>query len=157
MDFALFHPKVVHIPMALAVLMPLVAGSLAVAWTTSWLPPRAWSIAVALQAVLFLGAVAAINTGGREEHRVESVVAESHIEAHEELATVFAGVSAVVFAVAALALVLRRKKAGLVLAGLTVLGSFVVLTLGIKAGHAGGELVYKYNAASAYSTGAPPD
>ena len=36
MENLLFHPKVVHIPIALAGLMPLVAGGVLVAWWREW-------------------------------------------------------------------------------------------------------------------------
>ena len=52
MDTFLFHPKLVHLPIALGVLMPLVAGGLLVAWWRKWLPGRAWVVAIALQAAL---------------------------------------------------------------------------------------------------------
>jgi hypothetical protein len=38
MDTLLFHPKLVHVPMALGVLTPLIAGGLLLAW---WRPGAA--------------------------------------------------------------------------------------------------------------------
>ena len=52
MDALLFHPKVVHIPMALGVLMPIIAGGLLLAWWRNWLPRRSWFLAIGLQAIL---------------------------------------------------------------------------------------------------------
>lgn len=37
MDQRFFHPKIVHLPMALAVLIPLIAGGVAIAWWRGWL------------------------------------------------------------------------------------------------------------------------
>jgi hypothetical protein len=74
MDALLFHPKVVHIPMALGVLMPLIAGGLALAWWRSWLPWRAWFVAVGLQVALLVSGVVALRTGEAEEDRVERIV-----------------------------------------------------------------------------------
>ncbi len=89
MDALLFHPKVVHVPMALGVLMPLIAGGLLLAWWRAWLPRRAWLLAVGLQAILVGSGVLALRTGEVEEERVEGVVADRYIESHEEAAEAF--------------------------------------------------------------------
>lgn len=75
--------------MALGVLMPLIAGGLVFAWWRNWLPWRAWLVAVGLQIVLVASGVVALRSGEVEEERVERVVSESLIEAHEEAAEVF--------------------------------------------------------------------
>ena len=36
------HPKIVHLPIALAVLMPLITAGLLIAWWRDMLPRRAW-------------------------------------------------------------------------------------------------------------------
>ena len=79
MDSFLFHPKLVHLPIALAVLMPLVAAGLTFAWWRKWLPARTWVIAIALQAVLVVSGMLALRSGSVEEERVERTVAESFI------------------------------------------------------------------------------
>ncbi len=149
-DNLLFHPKVVHLPIALGVLMPLFAAGLAVAWWRKWLPPRAWLLAVALQGVLVLSGVVALSSGEREEDRVEAVVAESLIETHEEAAEVFVWASGGVFAIMLLSAALLRRPSGLAMAAAATLGTIVVLGLGYRTGQAGGELVYEHGAASAY-------
>ena len=60
MEQILFHPKVVHLPMALAVLMPLVSAGLLAAWSMALLPRRAWVVAMALQALLVASGVVAL-------------------------------------------------------------------------------------------------
>lgn len=151
MDATFFHPKVVHLPIALGLLMPLVAGGLALAWWRGWLPRRAWTIAVILQAVLLASGIAALRTGDAEEAQVERVVAEHLIEAHEEAAEGFVLGSAVVLAVMLAAGFLGQRRAGLPLAAASLVGTLVVLGLGYRTGHAGGSLVYEHGAAQAYS------
>lgn len=80
MDALLFHPKMVHVPMALGVLMPLFAGGMLLAWWRKWLPTRSWFLVVALQAILLGSGVLALQTGEAEEERVERVVVEQAIE-----------------------------------------------------------------------------
>lgn len=152
MDALLFHPKVVHLPMALGVLMPLLAGGLALAWWRGWLPWRAWLVAVAFQAVLLVSGVVALRTGEAEEDRVERIVSERLIEAHEEAAEVFVWGSGAVLAMMLAAAGLHQKRAGLPIASVAALGTLVVLGLGYRTGQAGGSLVYEHGAAQAYAT-----
>lgn len=151
MESLFFHPKVVHIPIALAVLMPLLAGGVLLAWWRQWLPVKSWALVVLLQAILLGSGIVAMQTGEAEEERVERVVSERVIEQHEEAAEVFVWASGGVLALMLLALAVRRGKAGLPTAGLATLGTLAVLGLGYRTGQAGGDLVYRYNAASVYA------
>jgi len=153
MDALLFHPKLVHVPMALGVLMPLVAGGLLLAWWRKWLPARAWVLAVALQGVLVGAGVMALRTGEAEEDRVARVVAERFIEEHEEAAEAFVWASGGVFAIMLLALALSSRRAGTAAAMAATLGTFAILGLGYRTGQAGGNLVYRHGAAQAYVVG----
>jgi len=155
MEALLFHPKVVHVPIALAALMPLIAGGILLAWWRKWLPSRSWALVVVLQAVMFGSAVFAMRTGEMEEERVESVVAERYIDAHEDAAKTFVGGSVAVLALMLVALATRRGKLALPTASVATLGAVAVLVLGYRAGDAGGELVYRHGAANAYRDGAP--
>lgn len=154
MDALLFHPKVVHIPIALGVLMPLISGGLALAWWRNWLPWRSWLVALALQMVLLVSGVVALRTGETEEERVERFVSESLIEAHEEAAEVFVWGSGAVLALMLAAAAFGQKRSGLPIAALATLGTLVVLGLGYRTGQAGGSLVYEHGAAQAYGTSA---
>lgn len=150
MDTLFFHPKVVHIPIALGALMPLVAGGLLVAWWRQWLPARSWLVVIALQAILLGSGIVALQTGESEEERVERVVPEQAIEEHEEAAEVFVWTSGAVLAILLLGLATAKRRSGLPLAALGTLGTLVVFGLGYQTGQAGGELVYRHGAASAY-------
>lgn len=150
MDALLFHPKLVHLPMALGVLMPLLAGGILFAWWRKWLPARAWIMAVALQAVLLGSGVLALQSGEAEEDRVERIVAERVLEAHESAAQAFVWASGAVLGVMVLALALSSRRAGPAVAVAATAGTLVVLGLGVRTGQAGGALVYQHGAAQAY-------
>jgi uncharacterized membrane protein len=150
MDALLFHPKLVHVPMALGVLMPLVAGGLLLAWWRKWLPRRAWLLAVGLQVLLVGSGALALRTGEAEEDRVERIVAERVIEQHEEAAEAFVWASAGVLAVMVLAAALRSQRSSLSMATAASVGTLLVLGLGYRTGQAGGALVYQHGAAQAY-------
>jgi uncharacterized membrane protein len=153
MDSLLFHPKLVHIPIALAVLMPAVAGGLLLAWWRQWLPARTWVIAIALQAALVGSGILALRSGEAEAERVERVVAEQFIEEHEEAAEAFVWASGGVLAVMLLGFALSSRRSGPIAATVATLGTLVVLGLGYRTGQAGGDLVYRHGAAQPYLNG----
>ncbi len=153
MDQLFFHPKVVHVPMALAVLMPLVAGGVLLAVWRRWLGRRAWVGVVLFQAILVGSGALAMNTGEREEERVERVVAESYIESHEEAAEVFVWASAAVLLLMVLPLALPEGQPRQAMLLGAFLGTSIVFGLGYEAGEAGGKLVYEHGAAQAYAGG----
>lgn len=145
------HPALVHLPLGLALVMPLVALVLTWALWSRRAPRRTWAIVVALQAVLLAGALTALRTGEAEEDRVEGIVGEAALARHEAAAEQFVWASALTLALAAAALLLkdgRPMRAALVL---TALASVIGTGLALRTGHAGGQLVYVHGAASAYS------
>lgn len=150
MDTLFFHPKVVHLPMALGVLMPLVAAGLTLAWWRRWLPWRAWLIAIGLQVALVVSGVAALRSGEAEEDRVERVVPEAALESHEEAAVGFVWASGAVLVVMLVAATFGRRRFAPAVALAATVGTLVVAGLGYRTGQAGGSLVYQHGAARAY-------
>jgi uncharacterized membrane protein len=147
------HPVVVHLPIALAALMPLVAGGVLLAWALGWLDRRAWVIVAGLQLILFLSSYAAQWTGEAQEDRVEAFVSHAALEAHEEAATQFLWASGVVLVITAAAIGIPGDRWRKWTATGAVVGTLVVLGFGIQVGHAGGKLVYQEGAANAYIDG----
>ena len=154
MDWTLLHPKLVHLPVALAVIMPLLTGGLLLAWWRGWLPKRAWLIGVLFQAALVGSGVAAMQTGEIDEDVVERVVADKYIDAHEDAAEVFVWAAAGVLLLSLGAAVVKPRPLSLGLAGATVAGALIVLGLGFQVGQAGGALVYEHGAPNAFIDGA---
>lgn len=145
------HPIVVHLPIALAALMPIISAGILIAWSKGALPHRTWVLAIVLQGVLVGSGIAASRTGEAEEDRVEQTVPEAAIEAHEEAAEGFVIGAAVVLALALGAGLIRRDSAARAVATLATVGTLGVLGLGYRTGKAGGELVYRHGAAAAYT------
>ena len=83
------HPAVVHLPIALAVLVPGFALAGIFLIFKGLLHARTWVGVVLLQLLLLGSGWLALETGEREEERVERVVAERYIETHEEAADRF--------------------------------------------------------------------
>ncbi|HEY0930563.1 MAG TPA: DUF2231 domain-containing protein [Gemmatimonas sp.] len=145
------HPAVVHFPIVLALLVPLFAIGALVMIRRQARPVRAWGLATALFVALSISAWVAVETGEDTSERVESVVAEAPLEAHEEAAENFLRLSVLVTVIAVAGLAAGRVGQGARLAA--TLGALVLLVAGWRVGHSGGALVYQHGAASAYATG----
>lgn len=146
------HPAVVHFPIVLAILAPLFALGAFWAIRRGADTRRAWAIPTAILAALALSAFVATRTGEGEEERVEDVLAsEGPIHSHEESAEVFLIATAVVLGISLVGLV--RGPVGKAGRAVGALGTLALVGIGANVGHTGGELVYRYGAASAYTGG----
>ncbi|MFN8627545.1 MAG: hypothetical protein U0587_16405 [Candidatus Binatia bacterium] len=136
------HPAIVHLPLGLAAVMPLVAGGVAVAVWKDLLPRRVWLVVVLLQALLYAGGVVALRTGEAEEDRAEKLISKQSIEEHEELAEQFVWGAGVTLALSVAGLVLRRGRRPVAFMAATAVATIVTGGLGLRVGHAGGQLVH---------------
>ena len=148
------HPAVVHLPIALAVLLPLsvIVGLVAIHRGAG--RGFAWGVPLALAVLLTGSAWMAIQTGEADEDRVEAVVRESAIHDHEEAAERFLLLAGVVTVMAGVGL--ARGTVGSAARILTAAGTIAVLAAGVDVGSKGGELVYVHGAASAFASNASP-
>jgi uncharacterized membrane protein len=146
------HPALVHLPLGLAFLLPLLTLGFAWALWKSHIRVRSWLLIVILQAVLLGAGFVAMNTGEREGERVERVVPHAAIEQHEELAEQFIWTTGTTLAIASAVLLFRRRAAVRALSAAAVIGTFVVAAAALRVGHAGGQLVYVHNAGAAYTS-----
>jgi uncharacterized membrane protein len=152
------HPAIVHLPLGLAVVLPIAALGVAVALWRGWLPARAWVGVVALQALLVGGGLLALSTGEADEERVESAVGEAAIESHEHAAKRFVIAGGLTLAVAATALAFASRPKWQRSAQLaTVAMSAGVLLLALNVGHQGGQLVYGRGGAAAWTSASAGD
>lgn len=150
------HPKLVHLPIALAILMPLFSAALTLAILRGWLPLRTWLLAVGAQLLLVGSSVLAMRSGEDDEERVEGRVPEAALEAHEAAAERFTWSAAAALLLALAPLLLHRHRRAVVVGMIaTTAAASGVLWLGYDVGRAGGALVYQHGAAAAYATGLP--
>jgi hypothetical protein len=137
------HPAVVHVPLGLALVMPLLLGALLWAVLTDRLPGRVWLVALVLQGIILGAAAVALRTGEQDEDRVENRVGEARLEAHERAAQAFTWAAGLTFGTVGLALALRNRRRPFAVAGMTSVAlSVAMLALGVQAGHRGGALVH---------------
>lgn len=144
------HPAVVHLPLALAALLPLAAAAALWAIHRGARRLHAWTIPLVLAVLLVRGGWAALETGESEEDRVEAVVAEGPIHEHEEAAELFMLAAGMVTLLGFVGL--AGGTVGSAARLLTTAGTLVVLVTGVQVGKAGGELVYTHGAAEAYTS-----
>lgn len=144
------HPVFVHVPIGIASILPLVLIYLLWGQRRGTLPATAWWIGVGLAALMAGGAVVAIRTGEAEEDRVERIVPEAALEAHEEAAEAFQVAAIATAALALLGALVKAAKPSAGLRSVALAASIVALALVVRAGHAGGLLVYEHNAGAAY-------
>lgn len=145
------HPAVVHLPLALAVIVPLIIGFALLKMRGGATAPDVWMPTVILSFLMFAGTLAATNTGEDEEDVVEAVVSGQVIHDHEEKAEAFMWGSGVLFLLTSFGFLSARF--GQASRYLSAVCSIVVLVLALRTGHSGGELVYEHGAASAYQQG----
>ena len=151
------HAGLVHLPIGIALVLPVIAIGVAWAVWTGRLARGAWWIVVVMQVVLVAGGFAALRTGESEEERIEDAVAESAIETHEERAQLFWWTSLVVLGIGTVGVVVKPGARRIVHAslGATVAGTVLVAGLAVAVGHAGGTLVYTHDAPAARAGAAP--
>ena len=126
------HPAIVHAPLGLAFILPALAiGYAWVVWKGT-VRPRAWLAIVALQAVLLAAGLVAMNTGEREEDRVERLVPGAALEQHEAYAEQFVWATGFTLVLAGLVLVSRRPAIAHALTLASVAGTIVVAAAAIR-------------------------
>lgn len=147
------HPIVVHLPLVLAFLVPVIVLAVLVGRAKGWLHRRSWWAAVVAGAVFALGTVVAVNTGSQEEERVEDVVGNAPIEDHEEAAETLMWGSLVLLGLLGATPFLRSARPERVVASLAAIAGIALAATAVSVGHSGGQLVYRYGAAAAYADG----
>ncbi|MCC6241444.1 MAG: hypothetical protein IT353_01330 [Gemmatimonadaceae bacterium] len=144
------HPAIVHLPIALMMLVPFFAIGAMIVISRGGRAVRAWGVTTALLAALSVSAFVSKETGEDEEEKVESVVPDQALETHEDAADTFFILSLGVLGVAGVGLL--AGSVGNVARYAASAGTLGLLVAGYNVGHSGGEIVYKYNAGSAYTT-----
>lgn len=142
------HPSIVHLPLGLALLLPLVAAAAAFGLWWGWNARRLLGVVVGLQAAVVIGGHLAGRMGARDAHQVEAVLGPRATALHEERAEAFllAATAVLLAAAAGLACPTRMRMP---VAAVVAAGSLAVAALALRAGLAGGDLARRYRAAVA--------
>jgi uncharacterized membrane protein len=143
------HPIIVHFPIAIGMIAPLL---ILLIWMGihrwSW-PMRTWSIVVLVNLILVVSSVAALKTGEQDEDKVESYVTKQAFEDHEELGEKLPWLFAALMVVSAIPFVIPKQKK-LFMTATLILSSASIAPI-VVVGHTGGKLVYEQGAANAHT------
>jgi uncharacterized membrane protein len=144
------HPLLVHLPLALAVLFPLVAGAAFFLMLRG--RPRTWWVVLAVVVALAGSAYLAAEAGESDEDRIRGLVGRDALHDHEERAEVFVSATFVLLLlVLPVPLLGRRRRVQRALAGTVLVAGLAVAGSALAVGHSGGELVYRHGAATAWA------
>lgn len=144
------HPLIVHFPIALAFVLPLLIVAFAYMLKMNKMSNSGWLIIIGLQIATTVSGYVALETGETEEHQVKKVLDKKLIHDHEENAEIFVG-STVIALVLSVATFFLRKELQIVAQMVIALVSLMSCYLAFNTGHSGGSLVYEHGAASAYA------
>lgn len=139
------HPFIVHLPIGFSALLPLLAVAGYVSILRGWIPARGWGAVVAVQALICVVSLVAMETGEQDLVRVEGFVPAEPLEEHAGRAQIFYIGAWILLGISAAGLF--PKRAGAVFQLLTCVAVAVQLTLVLWVGKAGGDLVYLHGAA----------
>lgn len=153
MLFEPLHPQIVHFPIALMTLLPIVLVGALVAIRRGAAVRSAWGVAAAFAVLLTVSSFAATYTGEQDAERVEEVVGDQPVEAHEEAGEWFRNLALVTTAIVLVGL--ASGTAGRTARLAAPVAAVVLVVAGVRAGHSGGVLVYEHGAASTYATPDP--
>lgn len=143
------HPAVVHFPIVLALLSPLVAIGVLWAIRRGGGTRRNWTFLAALLAALALSAWVSLETGEEQEERVEDAVAAQPLHAHAGAAETFLVLSGGVLAIALVGF--AGGRIGRIARAAATAGTLVLAIAVVRVGHTGGQLAYRYGAAGLFA------
>jgi uncharacterized membrane protein len=141
------HPLVIHFPIVLGTLFPIVGILFWWGIKEKVVPQKLWSLVVIFAFIYTVSSVVAVELGEIDEEIVEEIVSERVIEEHEEAGELIPWVGGTLFIVSMIGYI--RKKSDRLRLTLAILSLLAVYPL-IETGHTGGKLVYKYGAVIAH-------
>jgi uncharacterized membrane protein len=148
------HPSVVHFPLVLSLLLPILILAFAFMIRMNKMSYHAWFIIMGLQLATVASGYIAMETGETDEQLVKQVVDKNLIHAHEEAAKIFVGF-AVLALVTSIGVFFIRKDLQFRVQMLIMLISLIAAGLGWRTGRSGGELVYLHGAGGAHQLSLP--
>lgn len=144
------HPAIVHLPLTLTFLLPVLVLVFAWAIRSGKMSKELWAVIVGIQILITVSGYISLETGETDERKVAAIVTKEIVHEHEEAAEIFVGMTVISLASGIVTFFLQpvfQDKARLAV----VLISLLPVFFGWRAGELGGEIVYKHGGASAHS------
>lgn len=144
------HPAIVHFPLALSLLLPLLALATALLMRSKKWPASTWMVIMVLQVGLTVSGYVALETGETDEAKVGKVISKDYIHEHEEAAEIFVGLT-VLAAVFSVVVYFLKQEIQFSLQVVVVLIGFIASYQGYRTGQMGGEITYYHGGAAAHT------
>ena len=134
------HPFIVHFPIAIGILMPMLVVGVGLGIKLLKWPHQTWWMIVFFQTVVVASSVIAVVSGEKEEERPGPPLNQEQLAVHEEAGETIPWTAGVALILSMAPLIMPKKMKGLALLFLIVsLGIMIQL---IYTGHSGGQLIY---------------
>ena len=143
------HPLVTHMPLALMLILPILALLVALFIKKGKFTTQTWLLIVGLQSLMLVTGYLSLESGEQEEMMVERVTGKLPIAEHEAMAEMFVAGAVVTTAFTVASYLIKPTLQFYMQLG-TVLLMLANIFLGWRAGSSGYALVYKYGAANSY-------
>ena len=143
------HPFMAHIPLVLALCLPIVLVSSIVFIMKKKISPRIWWLPVVVQITIVIFSYIALETGEAQEDTVLQFVAKPFVQQHENAAEIFSGLGVILLGLMVVVLFVGENLARN-LRFLTAALSLIPLAAGLYAGRLGGAIAYTHGGAEAY-------
>lgn len=144
------HPALVHLPLGIVVLLPIVTIVLSLLFWRKSIQKPAFILIALLHGILTISSYVAIETGEDEEKRVQKLVGKEVVHEHEEKAELFASSTLIPLILTLTLFIPAGIKLFQINLGVLFVMQIALVFLAYDVGHSGGELVYRHGAANAY-------
>jgi len=151
MDALPTHPMLVHLPLALGALSPILCGAIGYAIGRRGAAETLWAWVVAAHFVLLASSGAAALLGETDARRIQTRIDSEAVQSHEDDGHRLLMACALAFGLALAGLVLPKRRARRAAMAAAFAASLICATLAVVAGHGGAVLVYQHGAAAAWS------
>lgn len=144
------HPAIVHLPIALTFILPLLVVVFAWAIKNGKMAKEMWLVIVGFQILVTVSGYIALETGETDEEKVGAIVGKEIIHRHEETAEIFTGMTVISLAAGIVVWFLNpgiQDKARFAVALITLLPVFFAF----RTGSMGGDIVYRFGGGSAHA------
>lgn len=144
------HPAIVHFPIALTFLLPVLVLIFAWAIRAGKMSKELWLVVIGLQVLITVSGYVSLETGETDEEKVSAIVGKELINKHEEAAEIFVGMTVISLASGIVVWFLQPAFQDRARFGVVIL-SLLPVFFAWRTGHLGGNIVYRFGGGSAHA------
>lgn len=144
------HPIMVHLPLALTFLLPVLILVFAWAIRAEKMNKELWLVIIGLQALVTITGYISLETGETDEEKVSAIVGKNVVNQHEEAAEIFVGTTVIALAGGIVVWFLQPVFQDKARFGIVLL-SLLPVFFAWRTGQLGSNIVYFYGGGSAHA------